>query len=143
MSERRRTIAEHAATVLRARASRETLTITSAVTKMSAMDLLTLVAEPSRREILSFLWSGERSAGDVAERMPVTFGAVSQHLRVLREAGVLEVRKDGRRRLYRVRREALGPLASVLEEMWTGNLRRLKATAEFEEKRHARKRRSR
>lgn len=106
-------------------------------------DLFTVIADPSRREILSLLWNGERSAGDVAQRMPVTFGAVSQHLRVLREAGVVQVRKDGRQRFYRVRREALGTLASVLEETWTKNLRRLKATAESEERGHARKRRSR
>lgn len=106
-------------------------------------DLFAVIADPSRREILSLLWNGERSAGDVADQMPVTFGAVSQHLRVLREAGVVEVRKDGRRRFYRVRREALGPLASALEGMWTQNLRRLKATAESEERRHVRKRRSR
>lgn len=106
-------------------------------------DLLTAIADPSRREILSLLWGGERCASDVAGRMPVTFGAVSQHLRVLREAGIVQVRKEGRRRFYRVRRETLGPLASVLEEMWTSNLRRLKATAEAEEKRDARRRRAR
>jgi DNA-binding transcriptional ArsR family regulator len=104
-------------------------------------DLLRLIAEPSRREILSLLWNGERSAGDVAGRLPVTFGAVSQHLRVLREAGVVSVRREGRQRFYRVRRETLGPLAATLEAMWGDSLRRLKATAEREEKRHARKRR--
>jgi DNA-binding transcriptional ArsR family regulator len=106
-------------------------------------DIFALVAEPSRREILSLLWRGERCASDVAARMPVTFGAVSQHLRVLREAGVLQVRKEGRKRFYRVRREALGPLASALEQMWAQNLRRLKATAEAEEKRDVRAKRSR
>jgi DNA-binding transcriptional ArsR family regulator len=104
-------------------------------------DLFAVVAEPSRREILSLLWEGERCAGDVAGNMSVTFGAVSQHLRVLREAGVVQVRREGRRRFYRVRHEALGPLASALEAMWGHNLRRLKATAENEEKQHARKRR--
>ncbi len=78
------------------------------------MDALHAVAEPRRREILRLVWDAERSAGDVAAHFDVTFGAVSQHLAVLRKAGLVSVRKDGNRRLYRADRAALGPLAAWL-----------------------------
>ncbi len=101
---------------------------------------LAIVAEPRRAEILRLVWHGERSAGDIAAAMPVTFGAVSQHLRVLREAGLVAVRKDGRHRYYVARREAFGPLADALEAMWGPALLRLKAVAEREERRARRRR---
>jgi DNA-binding transcriptional ArsR family regulator len=105
---------------------------------------LAVIAQPSRREILRLVWRRERTAGEIAARMPVTFGAVSQHLRVLREAGLVDVRKDGRLRIYRARREALGAFAAALEEMWTASLDRLKDLAEEEEERgHGRARRRR
>lgn len=94
---------------------------------------LALVAEPNRREILRLVWRRERSAGEIAAEMPVTFGAVSQHLRLLREAGLVAMRKDGRRRMYVARPDAFGPLASALEAMWAEGLGRLKALAEEEE----------
>ena len=102
---------------------------------------LALIAEPRRREILRLVWRRERSAGEVAAAMPVTFGEVSQHLRLLREAGLVAVRKDGKRRLYIARPAALGPLAAVLETMWAEGLDRLKNLAEQEERQHERKRR--
>lgn len=102
---------------------------------------LAVVAEPRRREILRLVWHRERTAGEIAARLPVTFGAVSQHLRVLREAGFVEVRRDGRLRIYRARREALGALAAALEEMWAESLDRLKDLAEEEERRDAPRRR--
>lgn len=101
---------------------------------------LALVAEPRRAEILRLVWHGERSAGAIAAAMPVTFGAVSQHLRVLREAGLVAVRKDGRHRYYVARREAFGPLADALEAMWGSALLRLKDVAEREERRARRRR---
>lgn len=110
---------------------------------------LAAIAEPRRREILRLVWREERSAGEIAAAMPVTFGAVSQHLRVLREAGLVVLRRDGRRRFYRADRECLGPLAAALEAMWSDALARLKEVAEAEEavsrkreKRHVGKRRS-
>ncbi len=110
---------------------------------------LAAIAEPRRREILRLVWREERSAGEIAAAMPVTFGAVSQHLRVLREAGLVVLRRDGRRRFYRADRERLGPLAAALEAMWSDALARLKEVAEAEEvasrrqeKRHVGKRRS-
>ena len=79
------------------------------------------------------VWDRERAAGEIAAEFDVTFGAVSQHLRVLREAGLVEVRKDGRRRLYRARRECMGPLCTLLEELWSGRLERLRTMAERKE----------
>ncbi len=102
-------------------------------------DALALVAEPRRAQILRLVWHGERSAGEIAAQVPVTFGAVSQHLRVLREAGLVAVRKDGRHRYYVARREAFGPLADALEAMWGSALLRLKAVAEREERRARRR----
>ena len=102
---------------------------------------LPALAEPRRREILRLVWSRERSAGEIAAAMPVTFGAVSQHLRILREAGAVSVRRDGRRRFYRAERRALGPMARVMEAFWAEGLDRLKALAEEEETHGARRRR--
>ena len=100
--------------------------------------LLHAVAAPRRQAILRVVWNAERSAGDIAAALPeVTFSAVSQHLRVLREAGVLEQRRDGKRRLYALRRETLGPLAGFLEAQWRTQLDRLKTLSEAEELRHA------
>lgn len=66
-----------------------------------------VLAEPSRRRILDLLRDGERPVGDLVEALAVTQPAVSKHLRVLRDAGLVEVRADGARRLYRVRPEPL------------------------------------
>jgi DNA-binding transcriptional ArsR family regulator len=93
------------------------------------------ITEPRRAEIVKSVWFGERSAGDIAKRLPVTFGAVSQHLKVLLDAGALRVRVDGRRRFYIADHDAFGPMAGALEEMWFGKLGRLKALAEAEQRR--------
>jgi DNA-binding transcriptional ArsR family regulator len=94
---------------------------------------LAALGTPRRREILRLVWVDERSAGDVHGALPdVTFGAVSQHLRVLRAAGLVSCRADGRRRYYRARRRALGPFRSALEAQWAGALDRLKLLAELE-----------
>ena len=96
-------------------------------------DALEVVAAPRRREILRLVWDGERPAGEIACEMPeVTFGAVSQHLRVLEGAGFVSVRADGRRRYYAARKHALGALRPVLEKMWDDALERLKTRAELE-----------
>jgi DNA-binding transcriptional ArsR family regulator len=94
------------------------------------VDALNAVAEPRRRAILRLVWDAERSAGEVAGQFDVTFGAVSQHLGVLRRAGLVSVRKDGTRRLYRANREALGPLVTWLESMWASELDTLATLAE-------------
>jgi len=94
------------------------------------------VASPRRREILRLVWDRERAAGDIAAAMPdVTFGAVSLHLRALKQAGLVEARVDHRHRFYRARRQALGPLARELERLWDDALWRLKLSAELEQTR--------
>lgn len=95
-------------------------------------DILRAVATPRRRLILKLIWTSEMSAGRIADEFDVTFAAVSQHLRVLREAGLVEVRRAGRHRFYRARPEALGPLAQMLTAEWSGRLQELKRLAEEE-----------
>jgi len=94
------------------------------------MDVVKVIAEPRRREILRLCWRAERSAGDLADAFDITFGAVSQHLKVLRDANLVSVRRDGTRRFYRANRDGLGPLAAYLEQMWTGQVDRLARLAE-------------
>ena len=96
--------------------------------------LLRVVAEPRRQEILRLVWERERSAGDIASRVDVSFSAVSQHLAKLRAAGLVQVRRDGRQRFYRARKDALGPLVPYLEAFWNERLLRLQRLAEEEEK---------
>jgi DNA-binding transcriptional ArsR family regulator len=97
------------------------------------MDAVKVLAEPRRREILRLCWRDERSAGELADAFEVTFGAVSQHLKVLRDSGLVNVRKAGTRRYYRANRAALGPLAAYLEQQWGEQLDRLTALAEATE----------
>lgn len=91
-----------------------------------------MLGDPRRREILRLVWDDERTAGDIAARFDVTFGAVSQHLGVLRGAGLVEMRRDGTRRFYRANRAALRPFSALLEQMWAGQLDRLAELAEEE-----------
>src|SRR5262245_41894483 len=96
---------------------------------MSAV--LKALSTPRRREILRVVWDGERSAGEIHEAIgEVTFGAISQHLKVLEEAGLVKKRIDGRRHLYVAEPDALGPLRAWLESMWDEKLADLKALAE-------------
>jgi DNA-binding transcriptional ArsR family regulator len=89
------------------------------------MDAVKVISEPRRREILRLVWDRELAAGDIAREFDVTFGAISQHLAILRGAGFVQARRDGNRRLYRADRERLGPLAKALEAMWSETLDRL------------------
>jgi DNA-binding transcriptional ArsR family regulator len=96
---------------------------------------LRAVADPTRRTILRLVRDDELPAGEIATHFPsMSRPAVSQHLRVLADAGLVEVRPDGNRRLYRWRREGLSDAAAFVEEMWTDGLARLKAAAEQEER---------
>jgi DNA-binding transcriptional ArsR family regulator len=102
----------------------------------SQPSLLAALASPRRREILRLVWDRELTAGDIYRSMPdVTFGAVSLQLRSLLEGGLVEARAEGRSRLYRARREALGELAAMLERMWDDQLWKLKLEAELEQSR--------
>jgi DNA-binding transcriptional ArsR family regulator len=100
--------------------------------------LFEAVGPPTRREILRLVWTEELAAGEIASQVDVSWSAVSQHLRVLLNAGAVTERRDGNRRLYRADRKALGPLRRVLEEMWRTDLGRLRRAAEAE---HLRRRR--
>ncbi len=96
------------------------------------MTTLETLAQPTRFEIVRLIWDRERSAGDIAAAFDLTFGAVSQHLRVLRAAGLVSVRREWRQRYYRVRKESLGTLAEYLESMWQDRLIALKRAVETE-----------
>jgi DNA-binding transcriptional ArsR family regulator len=98
--------------------------------------VMAAIASPRRCEILRLVWAQELTAGAIHRAMPdVTFGAISLQLRALTEAGLVEARADKRNRLYKARREAVGPLAEMLERMWDDALWRLKLAAELEETR--------
>ena len=96
--------------------------------------LLSAIGSPRRREILRLLWDQDLTAGAIHQAMPdVTFGAVSLQLKVLADAGLVESRTDAQFRVYRARREVLGPVAAMLETMWTDALWGLKLKAELKE----------
>ena len=94
------------------------------------------IAAPARRRILTLVRDGELSAGEIAAHFDVTRPAVSQHLTVLKEAGLVDERRNGTRRLYRARPEGLAELKQFLEEFWDERLSALKREAEREEREH-------
>jgi DNA-binding transcriptional ArsR family regulator len=96
------------------------------------------IAAPRRREILRLVRGREVSAGEIASHFDVTRPAISQHLRVLREAELVIERRDGARRLYRARPEGLAELRAFVEDFWDEGLPRLKAAAEREQRRRDR-----
>jgi DNA-binding transcriptional ArsR family regulator len=97
-------------------------------------DAARALAEPRRREILRLVRDGERSAGEIAAQFEVTRPAISQHLRVLKEAGLVDERRDGTRRLYRLRPEGLDDLRAFLDDLWGENLTRLKHAVEWDQR---------
>ena len=100
---------------------------------------LRAIAAPRRRQILALVRDGELSAGEVAAHFDVSRPAVSQHLNVLKEAGLVSERRNGTRRLYRARPEGLTELKAFLEEFWGVRLDALKREIEKEEtKKHGR-----
>lgn len=102
---------------------------------MSRVDALQLVAEPRRQEILRLVWRDELPVGELVDRLELSYAGVSQHLALLRDAGLVRVRRDGKRRLYRADHEQLGPLKEFLEAFWADRLDRLAALAEKAEPR--------
>ncbi|HZB00868.1 MAG TPA: metalloregulator ArsR/SmtB family transcription factor [Actinomycetota bacterium] len=92
--------------------------------------VLDAISSPRRREILRLIWQEELSAGQIAERFEVSWPAVSQNLRLLREAGLVTERKEGTRRFYRADPEALGPLREFLRQMWEQELDALERAIE-------------
>src|SRR3712207_1066054 len=83
---------------------------------------LRALAHPGRRRALQLVAGTARSAGELAEACGWTRPATSQHLRVLRDAGLIEVRKQGQRRLYQARRERLAELRAFLDDFWAARL---------------------
>ena len=96
---------------------------------------LRAIAAPHRRQILTLVRDGELSAGEIAAHFDVTRPAISQHLNVLKEAGLVSERRNGTKRLYRARPEGLAEIKAFLEGFWDVRLGALKREAESEEER--------
>lgn len=99
---------------------------------MSTDAVLRALAEPNRRAILRIVRDAPCSVGEIATQFDISQQAVSQHLQVLRDAGLVAVRKQGQRRLYIVRPEGLETVEAFLAELWPAGLARLKDTVESE-----------
>jgi DNA-binding transcriptional ArsR family regulator len=98
------------------------------------MEVFNALAQPKRREILRLLSDGELSAGQIASRFAVTQPAISQHLKVLKEVGLISERRDGTKRMLSVRADGLVELHDFLAEVLPTRLDRLKEVAEKEER---------
>lgn len=96
-------------------------------------DAFNAVAEPRRREILEYLAGAERTVGDIVVRLKLEQPSVSKHLRVLRDVGLVRVRRNGRHMFYRTNAESIRPLhewTKTFERMWAHQLTRIKERAE-------------
>jgi DNA-binding transcriptional ArsR family regulator len=96
-------------------------------------DAFNAVAEPRRRDILNYLAFQERSVGEIVDSLSLEQPSVSKHLRVLKDVGLVRVRRDGRRMLYRTNAEAIRPLhewTATFERFWRYQLNRIKERAE-------------
>jgi DNA-binding transcriptional ArsR family regulator len=93
-------------------------------------EALRALADPGRRRILTLVRDEERTAGDIAAELPVTWPAVSQHLRVLKGAGLIAERREGTRRYYRARPEGLADVRAFLDGLWDEKLQSLKREVE-------------
>jgi DNA-binding transcriptional ArsR family regulator len=92
------------------------------------------LADPTRRAIFERLREGPRPVGELARELPVSRPAVSQHLRVLKEAGLVSERRNGTRRLYRIEPDAVAELRAYFDDFWSRALDAFKAAAESEER---------
>jgi len=101
--------------------------------KLSAIEVFDAVAQPKRREIIRLLSAGELSAGEIASHFAVTQPAISQHLKVLKDTGLVRERREGTRRMLSVRAEGLAELNDFLAEVMPSSLARLKKLAEEQE----------
>lgn len=96
---------------------------------------LTALADPTRRAVFERLKRGPSAVGDLAEGLPVSRPAVSQHLKVLKEAGLVREQQDGTRRIYSIDPEGLGQLRKWLDQFWDVALTNFKAEAEKKDRR--------
>ena len=99
---------------------------------MAYGDVLTALADPTRRRVFERLRQGPRPVAEIASGLPVSRPAVSQHLRVLKEAGLVDDRREGTRRLYSVNGDALAEVRDYFERFWDETLDAFKAVAERE-----------
>lgn len=95
------------------------------------------LGDPTRRAIFDRLRSGPRSVGELARGLPVSRPAVSQHLRVLKTAGLVSERRDGTRRIYGVDADGVAALRAYFDDFWTDALASFKAAVEHDERRSA------
>jgi DNA-binding transcriptional ArsR family regulator len=98
-------------------------------------DVIQAISEPRRREILRLVRDRDLAAGEIASHFEVTRPAISQHLTVLKNAGLVSERREGTRRIYNARPDGLAELRAYLEGFWDDRLERLKMAAEGEERR--------
>jgi DNA-binding transcriptional ArsR family regulator len=101
---------------------------------MAYADAIAALADPTRRAVLERLRGGPRPVGEIARGLPVSRPAVSQHLRVLKEAGLVRERQEGTRRFYSVDGDGLAALREYFDEFWQEALDAFKAAAEADEK---------
>ena len=97
---------------------------------MAYDSVLAALADPTRRRVFEQLRRGPRSVGDLADDLPVSRPAVSQHLKVLREAGLVADRAEGTKRVYYIDPHGLGPLRAWLDRFWDDALEAFRAEAE-------------
>jgi DNA-binding transcriptional ArsR family regulator len=97
-------------------------------------DALLALSSPVRREILRMVWTDEMAAGAIAKAFDVSWPAISQNIRVLKEAGLVKERRSGTSRLYRADRAALKPLEAYLRKTWSRKIDKLRLLAEAEER---------
>jgi DNA-binding transcriptional ArsR family regulator len=100
------------------------------VTSDFSDEALRAIAHPGRRTMLRLVWEQERPATELADAAGMSKSAASQHLKLLREAGLVTVRVDANRRLYRADLQRISEIASFLDDFWAAPLQRLRATAE-------------
>ncbi len=96
---------------------------------------LRAIAEPRRQEILRLIAAKELASGEIAGHFNVSRPAISQHLQVLKAAGLVTERREGTRRLYQARPDGLAQLLEFLDQFWAGGLERLASAAEAEQRR--------
>jgi DNA-binding transcriptional ArsR family regulator len=107
---------------------------------MAYSNALTALADPTRRHVFEQLRSGPKPVGRIAEAMPVSRPAVSQHLKVLKEAGLVREHREGARHLYEIDPKGLGALRRWLDQFWLSALDTFQAEVEIQPRRKGRRR---
>ena len=100
------------------------------MTEPAIEDAIRALAHPGRRAMLQLVWDQERTASALADAAGLSKSAASQHLKLLREAGLVRVRTEATRRLYRADLARVGQIAAMLDDFWAAPLQRLRAIAE-------------